>query len=1026
MCPKCLIVAGLMSEVGADLQETIDPSVAAATGLSYGPSAVQTPAAGRVFGGYHIIRPLGKGGMGTVYEAEEQATGRRLALKVLSHSLDSEQARTRFFREGRLAASVNHPNSVYVFGTEEIDDMPVITMELAHGGTLHELVKRRGPLPIAEAVDTILQITAGLEAAAAGGVLHRDVKPSNCFIDTDGTVKIGDFGLSISTLARRDTNITHAGTLLGTPAYASPEQLRGDEIDQRSDIYAVGVTLYYLLTARLPFSADNMVQMLATVLEQPAKSPREVRRDIPEELARVILRCLAKLPAQRFKNYNELRLALLPFTSTAPLPANLGLRLLAGVLDFLVVVVVGMAALVGSLSEVFRSAEGANVMRFGRFFGFVAGMYLLPVLLFIFPEGLWGATLGKAILGLRVVGLKRTKPGLLRALLRTVVVFATFMAASLLSQLYLRGHLPNSIPFSILSYAAMLMPYACLILLFVTARRRNGNAALQDLLSGTRVVMKRNWQTRIAATPAPQPPAAMKGEARFGPYQVLGELGRADESAFFLGYDARLFRKVWIRQLPPDAADVPGALRELSRRGRLRWLGGKRGEGSNWDAYEALTGQPLVTMLHQQPWKRVRFWLADLAEELQAAAADRTLPASLTLEQVWITEDGRAKLLDFPAPGVAASLAAPAPATAQDVQSFLKQVAMASLEGLPPSNTGIVDGAVDRPPHRQLPNAGIGVALANSAPGIPLPLHARKLVTQIGQFADLNALLVALRATQDLPSEITPVRRLVLLAGCVVPPAMFVLVGLVFLGFFWVLASGAGKTAPELRQFTELKLCLNQLQSMKKTHRTDGMDQSLEIYIAGRFKDLVTNSKAWHNELYKDALTSDQRKLAEEIVASRSPVSPTAFADAAQRVKPLGVDLDAAAQMRQSVAASQWKAGTAARIAMAVPAVWAFYIGLPALIAAGLFRGGLLVHSLGLAFVTRDGVPARRWRIFCRGLIVWLPPLLVFLLLPLPISVGLSVLCLSACVYVGAALWSLRTPQRTLADLIAGTRMVMR
>ena len=374
--------------------------------------------------------------MGTVYEAEEQASGRRLALKVLSHSLDSEQARTRFFREGRLAASVNHPNSVYVFGTEEIDGMPVITMELAPGGTLQELVKRNGPLPITEAVDTILQIIAGLEAAAAAGVLHRDVKPSNCFIDADGTVKVGDFGLSISTLARRETNVTTTGAVLGTPAYASPEQLRGDEIDARSDIYAVGVTLFYLLTARTPFTEDNMVRLLATVLERPAESPRKLRAEIPEELAKVILRCLAKQPAQRFRNYEELRLALMPFTSAAPVPAGTGFRFLAGFLDFMLAMFIATAGLVG----IFRDVGTTGTPRPGRMIGFVIFIYLAPILIFVIPEGLWGATLGKASLGLRVVGLKRPKPGFLRALLRAVIVFSTFVIGSVISQMYLRCH----------------------------------------------------------------------------------------------------------------------------------------------------------------------------------------------------------------------------------------------------------------------------------------------------------------------------------------------------------------------------------------------------------------------------------------------------------------------------------------------------------------------------------------------------------------------------------------------------------
>src|SRR5258708_11027983 len=116
------------------------------------------------------------------------------------------------------------------------------------GGTLRDRVVRDGPLPVAEAVNAVLQIIAGLEAALQLGILHRDIKPSNCFVDSDGTVKVGDFGLSISTAVRTESNLTQTGAMFGTPGFSSPEQLRGDELTVRSDIYAVGVTLYYLLT----------------------------------------------------------------------------------------------------------------------------------------------------------------------------------------------------------------------------------------------------------------------------------------------------------------------------------------------------------------------------------------------------------------------------------------------------------------------------------------------------------------------------------------------------------------------------------------------------------------------------------------------------------------------------------------------------------------------------------------------------------------------------------------------------------
>ena len=191
LCPACLMNAGFPTQ----------PDPGATVLVSKNPRR-DLPHIGEIFGAYRIERELGHGGMGAVYAAEHLESGRRVALKVLSRQLDSPEARARFLREGRLAASINHPNSVYVFGTEEIEGTPVISMELIAGGTLQERVQRGGPLPVGEAVDAALQIIAGLEAAQAIGILHRDIKPANCFEDTDGTVKVGDFGLSISTAGR--------------------------------------------------------------------------------------------------------------------------------------------------------------------------------------------------------------------------------------------------------------------------------------------------------------------------------------------------------------------------------------------------------------------------------------------------------------------------------------------------------------------------------------------------------------------------------------------------------------------------------------------------------------------------------------------------------------------------------------------------------------------------------------------------------------------------------------------------------
>ena len=264
-CPKCLLKAALAIGLG-------ETTAALPRGAGSARPA-QRPQSGETFAHYQIGRLLGSGGMGAVYEAEDLETHRRVALKILHQRFDKPDARQRFLREGRIAASINHPHSVYVFGTEEWEGIPMIAMELMSGGTLAERVRSAGPYDIREAADIALQIINGLEAAHAVGILHRDIKPSNCFLDSAGGVKIGDFGLSISTEAHDDMQVVIEEGFMGTPAFASPEQVRGDELTRQSDIYSVGVTLFYLLTARLPMKGATRCSSWPRSWRKPPQAP---------------------------------------------------------------------------------------------------------------------------------------------------------------------------------------------------------------------------------------------------------------------------------------------------------------------------------------------------------------------------------------------------------------------------------------------------------------------------------------------------------------------------------------------------------------------------------------------------------------------------------------------------------------------------------------------------------------------------------------------------------------------------------
>jgi serine/threonine protein kinase len=249
LCPACLMSGALGPPDGRF--ETV--SLASGESVSrYG--FAEFPCE---FGAYRLLGLLGRGGMGTVYEAEQLSSGRRVALKMLGQQLDSPDMRQRFLREGRLAAGVNHPNSLYIFGSEEIEGLPVITMEIAGSGTLKDQLKQRGPLPVTEAVDAILDVISGLESAFAGGVLHRDIKPSNCFVCPNGSVKVGDFGLSVSTLARDDTFVTAldpADTeLAGRPGAILVHQIDGFAWWSREEA-DTGAAIRRLQEAGAPFS----------------------------------------------------------------------------------------------------------------------------------------------------------------------------------------------------------------------------------------------------------------------------------------------------------------------------------------------------------------------------------------------------------------------------------------------------------------------------------------------------------------------------------------------------------------------------------------------------------------------------------------------------------------------------------------------------------------------------------------------------------------------------------------------------
>jgi eukaryotic-like serine/threonine-protein kinase len=246
---------------------------------------------------YRVVRPLGRGGMATVFLARDRELERLVALKVLAPGLaDDEAFRDRFLREARLAAKVLHPNVVQVYDVGESELGPFIVIEYVEGRTLADELRRRGPLPAAEVAEIGIQLCAGLAAAHAERLVHRDVKPQNILRRPNGQVKIADFGIARSLAATRHTEL---GTVLGTAAYLAPEQARGEPVTAAADIYSLGVVLYELLTGRTPFDASSLPELLAR-LEQPAAiPPGELAAGVPPSLESAVMRCLADRPEYR-------------------------------------------------------------------------------------------------------------------------------------------------------------------------------------------------------------------------------------------------------------------------------------------------------------------------------------------------------------------------------------------------------------------------------------------------------------------------------------------------------------------------------------------------------------------------------------------------------------------------------------------------------------------------------------------------------------------------------------------------------
>ena len=256
-------------------------------------------------GHYTIVSELGRGGMGIVYKAREEALDRFVAIKVLTERLTEDDTYLqRFVREAKAAAGISHPNIVPIYYVGEDNGHPYFVMEYVSGRSLNKILREEGRVGNPRASQMILQAAHGLAAAHDHGIIHRDIKPANLILDDRGTVKIADFGLALPVAA--ETRLTNTGMLVGTPGYLSPEQCMGEPVDHRTDIYALGVTFYELLAGAPPFRGDSPLALLRQILDEPAPDVTRLNPDVTADTRQVLERMIAKDRNQRYQSCHEI------------------------------------------------------------------------------------------------------------------------------------------------------------------------------------------------------------------------------------------------------------------------------------------------------------------------------------------------------------------------------------------------------------------------------------------------------------------------------------------------------------------------------------------------------------------------------------------------------------------------------------------------------------------------------------------------------------------------------------------------
>lgn len=723
--------------------------------------------------GYRLIRKLGAGGMGTVFEAVDERQGRSVALKLIAADyLSSDETVQRFRQEARVASAVTHPRCVFVLAVDDDRGRPYLVMELMPGTTLQSLVEQKGCLEPTDAILKIFDVIEGLEEFHKLGMIHRDVKPSNCFLEAGGRVKIGDFGLSKA--VEGGVDLTRAGAFLGTPLYASPEQIKRDPLDQRTDVYSVAATLYYLICKHPPVQANDAAEALARVVSEPAPPLSGFAPQIPRALEAVVHKGLERDRSRRWRSLREFHDALLPFVPERVNIAAIGLRVGAYLIDLTLFYMTAWALF--ALALMYFGGRFFDTIAFYENYAVAVEGVRAAVWIayFTIAEGWFGASVGKWIAGLRVTRVADgAPPGFVRAAAR-IVCFALLMGMGVDALIGGVGGNSNADELRRLGLWFLLKGVGLLVVAS-TMRQRSGARGLHEWISGTRVVQavgERRLRSfprlrRLAARKFPRsaPGPVADGLSRIGPYEIRGVVSRVGRRRVLAGRDSSLDRRVWILLRSPGAAPPPPSRRSLTRLSRPRWIGGGDESEWRWDAFTAPSGHPLAEVVETGglPWSDVLPLLTDLAEELEAARGDGSLPPRLAVEHVWVRHDGRVQFVDPLGWDDADGGDERADDDDARALAFLRDAARLALEG---------GGAREASPQSTIRAA--------------VPRRARAILDRlVGESSPYERLVEAradLIAAADRPVEVTASRRVVQLAiqALLIAPGWLLIGGLTY------------------------------------------------------------------------------------------------------------------------------------------------------------------------------------------------------------------------------------------------------